>query len=122
MKKIQSINDIQIGSELIDSEGEIHHVVEILASNIEAVVVLQHYPHTKWYIAEVKCDKCGGHSTLRFTATSAEKLVCGHTIQKGDNFYSCGGKKYTEVNRRSTGIKCKGNVLWNDLIKLYQLN
>ena len=120
MEKIVSLEQIKIGSELIDSDGQIHHVLEIIPSNIEAVIVLQHYPNTKWYMAEVKCDKCSGNSVLKFTSTSAEKLVCSHTIQKGDNFYACGGKKYTEVSRKPIGIKCKGNILWNDLVKNYQ--
>ena len=119
--KIQSINDIQVGTELVDNEGQIHHVMAINTASIEEVIQLQHYPNTKWYLAEVKCDKCGGISYLKFTSTSSEKLVCAHSIQKEGNTYSCGSKKYTEISRKSTGIKCTGYVLWGDLIKLYQL-
>jgi len=45
---------------------------------------------------------------------------CTHQIQVGEKAYSCDGKKYTEINRRHTGIACKGNHLWGDFIKEYQ--
>lgn len=122
MKQITTLSNIKIGCELIDNDGQIHHVLEINAGTIEPVIKLQHYPHTKWYVAEVKCDKCGGNSQLKFTSTSGEKLVCSHQIQKEDKFYPCGGKRYTEISRRPTGIKCTGYLLWGDLVKLYQLN
>ena len=119
--KIQSLDQIQIGSELVDAEAQIHHVLAINTKGTEAVVTVQNYPHTSWYVTEVKCDKCGGISYLKFTSTSSEKLVCSHTIQKENNFYACNGKKYTEVSRRPTGIKCTSNILWADFIKQFNL-
>ena len=87
----------------------------------EHIIQVQHYPSTKWYKAEVKCDKCGGLTTLTFTATTAEKLVCSHNIQVNENFYACNGKKYTEVKRRHTGIKCSSIYTWGDFIKEFKL-
>jgi len=121
MTKINDISQITVGCEIFDLEGELCHVSSIINNTIEPVIVVQHYPHTKWYVSEVTCDKCGAESKLKFTSTSAEKHICSNQIKVNDNFYTCGGKKYTEIRRRSTGIKCKGNFLWADFVKEFKL-
>jgi hypothetical protein len=120
MTKITDISQIKVGDSVIDTDGQISHIHSIIENKVEPVIILQHYPNKKWYIANVKCDKCSGEAKLRFTSLSAEKFICTHQIQVGEKFYSCGGKKYTEINRRHTGIACKGNHLWLDFIKQYQ--
>jgi hypothetical protein len=121
MTKITDISQIKVDESVVDSDGQISHIVSIVENKIEPVIILQHYPNKKWYIANVKCDKCSGEAKLRFTSLSAEKFICTHQIQVGEKTYNCGGKKCTEINRKHTGITCKGNHLWADFIKEFQL-
>ena len=135
MAKI-NIDTLKIGTEVFDETGELCHIYYITLQGMtfpqEHMIKIQHYPNSKWYKAEVKCDKCGGISTLTHTATIDEKLICGHKISKQiipsnqlfpvEKFFTCGGKKYTEIKRRSTGIPCVNIYSWNDFIKIFKLN
>ena len=110
-----------------DQESYIHE--KVMINPQDHIITVQHYPSSKWYKAEVKCDKCGGISTLTNTTTTIEKFVCTHKIPgipKGQLFpiescYTCGGKKYTEIKRRSTGITCVNIYSCSDFIKTFKI-
>ena len=102
-------------------ENQEERIKESYTNPTEHCIEVQLYPNKKWYIANVKCDKCSGEAKLRFTSTTAEKFICTHQIQKGENTYNCGGKKFTEVSRKHTGVPCKNTYLWSDFVKEFKL-
>jgi len=131
MTKITNIDILSVGADIFDENGELCHILKIITKEdiLENMIEVQHYPSSKWYKIEVKCDKCGGTSILTHTATIQEKLICIHKvtgIPKNQLFpvekhYTCGGKKYTEIKRRNTGIPCVGIYACGDFIKKFKL-
>jgi len=150
---------LNVGDSIIDSEGQLCHILEInrrikcirnpyqlklfsmgleehkdwyaqqveyISKNLfyypqEDMILVQHYPNTKWYIADVKCEKCSGESKLRFTSTSVDKFVCTNQIEKNNNLYNCGAKRFVEVSRKTTGIATKKNYAWSNFVKEFEL-
>ncbi len=118
-------NNIKIGDKVIDLDNQVCDVLDIF----NGVIKIQHYPNKKWYIQKVKCDKCGGVSKLKMTSTLNDKFLCGHKIPgtpKGELFpiekcYTCNSKKFTEINRKHTGIKYYQHYLLEDFNKLFKI-
>lgn len=119
--KITNIQQLKIGDVIYDKEHQGCHIVEIITKSIsgydllEPAIRLQHYPSNLWYILGVSCNKCGTKTTLKFTATSADKFRCGGQIKVEENIYKCNGKQYTEMYREHTGIKYKNIHYFNDI-------
>ena len=106
------------------AEQEKYVIDKVFTNPQEDYVYVQHYPNKKFYDALIKCDKCDNLSNLSVEpidkSKTQEKFICSSSIKVNENFYTCKGKKYTEIKRKYKGIPCVNIYTWENFIKKFK--